>query len=358
MDNIHIEGSAKILVPEGKITKRLPAFYNPVMKLNRDITVLLLKSIDKKPKQALDLLAGTGIRGIRLAKEAGIRNIVVNDHSKDAIEYVKKNIELNNLNLTIENKEANQLLMESYGFDYIDIDPFGTPVPFIENSVLKLSRDGILGVTATDTAALAGSSRTACRRKYGAIPLRNEFMHETAIRILIKKIQEIGAQYSKALVPIYSYYSDHYYRVFLQCLKGRKKADYILEKHGFIIYCRKCLWRTATKDIFNAKKCKCGHSPEYAGPLWLGPLWNKSLAKKMYANLSADKKLHDIVSTIKQEPDIVGFYDVHKICKAYKIKDTPKMGTLISDKIKRTHFSDTGIKTNLDVSQLLDLFKP
>ena len=50
-------------------------------------------------------------------------------------------------------------------------------------------------------------------------------MHETGIRILIRKIQLIGAQYNKALTPIFSYSKEHYFRVFLKCEKGKEAAS-------------------------------------------------------------------------------------------------------------------------------------
>ena len=44
-----------------KISKEMPVFYNPVMKLNRDISVLLLNSIEKKNMQIALPLAATEI---------------------------------------------------------------------------------------------------------------------------------------------------------------------------------------------------------------------------------------------------------------------------------------------------------
>ena len=42
------EGSAEIFAPTAKvISKKLPVFYNPVMSLNRDITILLLEQFPK-----------------------------------------------------------------------------------------------------------------------------------------------------------------------------------------------------------------------------------------------------------------------------------------------------------------------
>ena len=62
------EGSAEIFIPkEGKISKKLPVFYNPIMQLNRDITILLLEQFP--PMNLCDPLAASGIRAIRFAKE-------------------------------------------------------------------------------------------------------------------------------------------------------------------------------------------------------------------------------------------------------------------------------------------------
>ena len=45
MLKIITEGKAKIKIfEEKKISKKLPIFYNPIMKFNRDISILLLNS--------------------------------------------------------------------------------------------------------------------------------------------------------------------------------------------------------------------------------------------------------------------------------------------------------------------------
>ena len=68
------EGKAKVRVPKPAkvVSKEMPVFYNPVMKLNRDISVLLLNAIDKKGLRIADILAASGIRSIRFIKELKI----------------------------------------------------------------------------------------------------------------------------------------------------------------------------------------------------------------------------------------------------------------------------------------------
>ena len=91
--------------------------------------------------------------------------------------------------------------MNSTGFDYIDVDPFGSPNPFLDAAIKRIARDGILAVTATDTAPLCGTYTNACRRKYWAVPLRNELMHEIGIRIRnAKPFIKVDGKWQKRLV--------------------------------------------------------------------------------------------------------------------------------------------------------------
>jgi tRNA (guanine26-N2/guanine27-N2)-dimethyltransferase len=322
------EGQAKIYIPkETKISKKLPVFYNPLMALNRSISVLVLKNIPNKNMQVGLPLAGTGIRGIRFMKELPknkIKFIYFNDNSKNAVNIIKKNLKLNKIRSKIKifNKDANLFILENRGFDYIDIDPFGTPNPFLDSAVKALSRNSVLAVTATDTAPLAGTYPLTCRRKYWASPKLDSNMHETGLRILIRKIQLIAAQYEKALTPILSYYHEHYFRVFFRCEKGKTKVDNIIKQHG----------------MFNN-----------AGPLWLGNLWDCRLVNKIAKQ--TDLK---IIHTIKQECEIpaIGFIDIHKFCKKHKLK-IPKTEVLLKKiKASQTHFSPTGIRADIPENQL------
>jgi tRNA (guanine26-N2/guanine27-N2)-dimethyltransferase len=342
------EGLAEIKIStEKKISKKLEVFYNPVMKLNRDISVLLLNSIDKRDMQIADPLAGTGIRGIRFLKELDkekIKNLSFNDYCSAS--YIKENLKLNELeseNIFVFGEDANKFLYESKGFDYIDIDPFGTPNPFLEAAIIRLARDGILAVTATDTSALSGSSETACKRKYWSKPLKNEFMHENGIRILIRRVQLTGADNDKALIPIFSYSKDHYYRIFFRCEKGKKKVDELLKNHKYLVYNWKTTERKVVDSVFNSEK---GY--DFAGPLWAGDLWDKTLAKKMFENCDKDnKKLFSMLFLISGECKIhaAGFYDLNKLANIKK-RPIPKVeDVLMEGKVARTHFLGWGVRT-------------
>ncbi|MBW2977980.1 hypothetical protein KY331_03995 [Candidatus Woesearchaeota archaeon] len=337
------EGKAKVKVPvEKKVSKKLPVFYNPVMKMNRDISVLLLNSVEDKNMQIGLPLSGTGVRGVRFLlelKKNKIKNISFNDWNKEAVKIIKENLKLNKLKnkkIEIYNQDANLFLLESTGFDYIDIDPFGTPNPFLDASVKRIARNGILAVTATDTSALAGAFPKACLRKYWAKPLRNETKHENGVRILIRKVQLIGAEHNKALIPVFSYSVEHYYRVYFRVVKGKQKVDKLLKEHG--------------------------HYKE-AGPMWLGKLWDTKLVNKMIKNCK-DEGLLKFLKIIKDESkiNVAGFYDIHRFCKKNKLK-IPKKEVLIKEirklgyRAAETSFTGEGIRTDIDEKSFIKTLK-
>ncbi|MBI2658135.1 hypothetical protein HYX08_05575 [Candidatus Woesearchaeota archaeon] len=348
------EGLAEIRIPAiKKISREMGVFYNPVMGMNRDISILLLNSISKNSMQIADPLAASGVRSIRFLKELGnnkIKIICINDNDKKAVDSIKKNLSLNriacknNKKIEITNEDASLFLLKSSGFDYIDIDPFGTPNPFLDAACKRLSRDGILAVTATDTSALCGTFPNACLRKYWAMPKKGAIMHETGLRILIRKVQLVAAQYDKALIPIFSYSKEHYMRVFFRNDKGKNKTDEILKLHRMI---------------------------DGAGPMWLGNLWDKELAAKICRNainsktFKNNKELIKFLDTIKEESKIsqFGFYDLHYICGKNNIKILHKKEDILAKirkkgcKASGTHFRGEGIRSSVSLKGLIRILR-
>jgi tRNA (guanine26-N2/guanine27-N2)-dimethyltransferase len=351
------ESSATIHASTGPISKQLDIFYNPVMKFNRDMSIILLNALQRKNMRIADPLAGSGIRAIRFLKEVNkgiIDSIDINDNSKESVKAIKRNLKLNNIRskVAVSNQDANLFLLNSTGFDYIDVDPFGSPNPFLDSAIKRIARDGILAVTATDTAPLCGTYTNACKRKYWAIPLRNELMHEVGIRILIRKVQLIGVQYDKALTPILSFSKDHYFRIFFQTEKSKTACDSIVKQHHEFAYCPKCF----THEIKINNHCSnCKNSILTAGPLWTGNLHDKKVLTKMQTQDYETKKFLDILKQESQH-DILGFHDLHKLSRITK-KAPPKTQDVITQLKKQgyiatqTHFSLHAVKTNAPMKE-------
>jgi len=316
------EGSAVIDSDTPRVVSRgMEVFYNPRMKHNRDMTLLLLNSLGREGLQGCDCLAGTGIRSIRLLKETSVfKHLTVNDSDERAFRGIVDNLGRNGIGHEIWNRErfldesmkrdgpgrrakskasldfppvvvscqdASALLLSSNGYDYIEIDPFGSPNAFLDAAVKRISRNGILAITATDTSALAGSYFAACVRKYWATPAKGCRKHEVGLRILVRKCQLVGAQYDKALTPMLVYNHAHYYRVFFSVEKGSRKVDELLKRHG--------VWEQEPA----------------AGPLWLGSLIDPRLLDRMIKN-SDDEKISKFLKVISEE-DVLGLSDYYTI---------------------------------------------
>lgn len=63
-------------------------------------------------------------------------------------------------------------------FDVIDLDPYGCPSTFLDAAIQAIKEGGLLLVTATDMAVLAGNAAETCYSKYGAVSLRIKSCHE------------------------------------------------------------------------------------------------------------------------------------------------------------------------------------
>ncbi len=360
------EHSAKINVtlPKGDINSKMEVFYNPVMVSNRNISILLLNSISNTNMTLADPLAGSGIRSLRFLKELKknkIKTILINDIKENFPKTFQSYLTLNKITKTnqkkiqLQHEEATLFLLNNKGCDYVDIDPFGTPNPFLSAAVAAISRDGILAVTATDTAALTGTYPEVTKRKYWATSLKNYMMHETGLRILIRKVQLIGVQFDKALTPILAYHKDHYFRIYFRSEKGKEKCDELIAQHLYFLYCPHCLEFKTFQ--YNKEVCSHNHQFQYAGPLWAGNLIDQKLIKSIAKhNLFPEEQ--KLLDTLQEEStqSIVGFHDLHEIARKLK-QNPPKLEPFLK-KVKgvRTHFSPTGIKTTKSLTEMNSSF--
>jgi len=354
------EGKAELALDEPeKITKHNEIFYNPVMQLNRDFSILVLNALGRKGLRVADPLAGSGVRAVRFALELDegvIGSLKVNDIRTTSVDKIKEHMKLNSVSFDVFNTDANKFMVEERPFDYIDVDPFGPPSDFLQMAVKSVINEGIIAVTATDTSALSGTYPRACKRKYWAKPLRNELMHEIGLRILIRKVQMVGAQFNVALTPIYSYSTDHYMRSFFTARKGKKRSDEIIKQHEFLLHCPKCLYRRLSS--LNVMKCpECSSDMDFAGPIWVGKLWDRDLAMKIQA-LSAgmSSATHKLACLIAEESEVKSpfFYDIHRFWKVVgfeKQRRITEIMRLLPDS-KRTHFSKYGIKTEEEYGKI------
>jgi tRNA (guanine26-N2/guanine27-N2)-dimethyltransferase len=261
------EGSTSLFVPmehsikgPGKRVGRV--FYNQQMAFNRDISVLFFQAACMECRSAFDAMSATGARGVRILNESGSKaQFVMNDKDSEAVSFIKANIELNGLEGACASQDDLRSHLAKHVYDYVDLDPFGTPAPFVQAVFQGCKRNAIVAITATDTAPLAGTHVKKCVRRYMARPLRGVFGHEVGLRVLIGYLAREAAQLDKGIEPLLSFYADHYFRIYLRLKENAAAAEHSLSHLGYLTFDRETLAREVSREF----------NPEAAGPLWIAP---------------------------------------------------------------------------------------
>lgn len=355
-----IEGSTKLVVPDtGKDigpASKARIFYNPAMRSNRDITILFGKVMAKDGWNILDALGGTGAKGIRLANELDQDiEIQINDLSMDAFQIIKKNIQANKLKNAIASNQEFNVVLSDRGYDWIDIDPFGSPVKFIDLAARRLSRGGILSITATDTAPLCGAKPETCQRRYLATPLKSEACHEFGLRILVGNAVRRAAVFDYGLEPVLAYYHGHYFRAFFRKKKGARTANAGLEKIAYVQWDKK-------KGYSIHKEQPTG---DFAGPLWTGDLWEPAIVKKMlkawdenYGKESL-KILQNMSNELLQPPYHYHMDQVASLSNSEPLKTDSLVEELQNSGFTASgvHYNRKGFRTDASLSELMKIFR-
>ena len=364
-----IEGRVKIKVPrERSISKKDKVFYNPKMVVNRDISIAVVQSfLNKYVREKFllcDPLGGTGVRGIRYAKElinpSGTVEVVINDINPFAVESIQENLRLNNVkNVKVFNKDANVLLSEHFRtFNLVDIDPFGSPAPYLDSAIRScITRDGIIAITATDTAVLYGSYKKACIRNYDAIPLTGD--KELAVRLLIGYVIRVAGKYDIGLKPVLSHFTDHYIRTFLITERGAKRADDAIDKLGYI--------KIEDEEKITRKREE-GFERGFGGLFYLGEINNMDTVRealKIAQERGYSERSVKILKEIYEEctvGNVIGCYNIHRVCSAIKehvppIREIVEMLRERNFRASRTHYDPNGVKTDGRITDVIECIR-
>ena len=123
---------------------------------------------------------------------------ILNDWSQEAFEMIKENIKINGLEeKTLATPQECNMLLHEKKSHIVDIDPFGTPSPFLDAA--SASVQNMLSVTATDTAPLCGAHLNSGIRKYAAVPLNTEYHSEMGLRVLLGACARELAKHEKGM---------------------------------------------------------------------------------------------------------------------------------------------------------------
>jgi tRNA (guanine26-N2/guanine27-N2)-dimethyltransferase len=365
MDLIEVEeGSTRFFAPRQDASSHFPpgsapVFYNRRMELNRDGTVLFVTVM--KPFEYLDAMGATGVRGLRIARECGI-GVTINDRDPGACALIRKNAAYQDREIRVTCRNVHSLLAEQR-YDAVDIDPYGSPAPFIDSAIRGTGR--FLMVTATDTAPLCGAHQRAGTRRYFARPANNEYHTETGLRTLLAFIVRETVKYDRGIEPLFCHAREHYVRAHFRLTNGAAAADRAVGRIGYILQCTRCPERIEQNGLIpDSMKCmECGGTMLPAGPLWLGGVQDPAVIRAMEEALpcmalNTARHLAGLLDMLGAELPISSHYDYHALAKRAKVSPRPieevihslrECGYLAS----RAHYSGTALKTDAPAKEII-----
>jgi tRNA (guanine26-N2/guanine27-N2)-dimethyltransferase len=348
-----VEGAARLLVPDilrrkGPGAKGPWPFYNPTMVVNRDLSTVLLRKWPRPLGEILDGLAATGAWGIRVGLETARPRITFNDVDSRATDLIRANLARNRLEGEVRQEDLRSLFDER-SYDFVDIDPFGPPTPFL-GAAFRAARDGSgLGVTATDTAPLCGTYPKACLRRYVARPLRCDQGHEIGLRILLGYLERVAQAHGKVIRPILAFAAEHFLRANLLVFDGLRDPAGPM---GYVA-------RTAERSFESADP----RDPEALGPLWTGPVCDDSIIRTLSPSEWTGVAAQRLLSLLQAEAGLPAFFvttdELARISRGSPPKLETFLGALRAQGFRgvRTHFHPRGVKTDAPRDEILRIYR-
>ncbi|MDV2482839.1 tRNA (guanine(10)-N(2))-dimethyltransferase [Methanoculleus sp. Wushi-C6] len=367
MDIVEVtEGKTRFCVPRQDPNLQFPpgsgpVFYNSRMELNRDSTVLLLSVL--RPENYLDAMGASGVRGLRVANEVGIP-VTINDWSQRAVDLIRQNVEALSLGAEVTRGDANALMSERK-FNAVDLDPFGTPAPFVDSAARSAGK--YLFVTATDTAPLCGAHLKAGMRRYFSRPRNTEYHPEVGLRTLLGFVVREVIKYDRGVEPLFCYAHEHFHRLHLRIRDGAAAADRSLSRLGYVMQCPRCLYRSEQMGMLpEPEECPlCGAKLVPVGPLWTGRINDDATLSTMQEALPAvtartGQRIARLLSTCRQELETSSHYDYHVVAKSLRVSPG-SIETVIARLVargyraSRAHYSGTALKTDAPLAVLKEV---
>jgi tRNA (guanine26-N2/guanine27-N2)-dimethyltransferase len=365
------EGDTELYVPResvsGAVPETYPVFFNPAARTNRDISVSLASVT--KPRRFLDALAGTGARGVRIANECegAALHVTMVDFNRNSLAVARRNVKKNGAEGRCEvvHSETNRYLTSRFEreekFDAVDIDPFGTPASYVQSALMASADEGMLSLTATDAAVLCGVYPSVSVRRYGALSVRNEFVHEVGIRILLGFAARMGGINDVGVEPVLAHSTLHYFRVFVRVKRGATQADRAVQNLGYVTQCNTCLERTT--GAMPVPRCEsCGNRVRSAGPLWIGEVTDEEVvsAASAYCKRSGWKEAESILAALEGVDGFPPFsYSLERACSREKVPSTSVEKVIES--LERSGYSASrqpfeldGVKTDASYAQFAE----
>ena len=190
------------------------SFFSIHQVLNRDVTSTILQDLfrgNRRDIKILDAFCGSGMRGLKNAMAIPNSTVLGIDVDRFSLSTAQRNstalglsrrvswIE-RDIHVALRNFQCDKTL-----FDVIDIDPFGSSLPYLEDCIGCLRIGGILCLNFTDSSILFGGRRDELISYYRLednTAIASVCSHEYAIRLLVASIRAIVIKLGRSLEPL------------------------------------------------------------------------------------------------------------------------------------------------------------
>ncbi|KAL8679428.1 MAG: hypothetical protein Q9186_004305 [Xanthomendoza sp. 1 TL-2023] len=285
------------------------------------------------PFRILDALSATGLRALRYVKEIPhVTSVTANDLASAATMSIRLNAEYNGVTNKIQptTGDAKALMYHTIAhskdlFHVIDLDPYGTAVPFLDAAVQAVPDGGLLCVTCTDAGIFASVGfLEKTFSQYGGVSWKGTQSHEAGLRLILNAVATSAARYGLAIEPLLSLNVDFYARLFVRIRRSPADVKFLASKtmvvyncdHGCGSFSTQYMALSREREAKNGGKyhthslaqgpsatpfCEhCGFKTHLAGPMWGGPLHNPHFITKILDILpSLDSKVYGTIPRIE-----------------------------------------------------------
>ncbi len=315
-------------------------FYNPVMAADRDLAIAFVRAWRPGPDRELtgwEVTAATGIRGLRLLTESErFASFVFTEPNDDAFAALAPNARRHPGAVAIHDDGRHP--PTGAPFDYVDIDPYGSPAPFVPAALAALRTGGVIGVTATDMLVLAGAQPAVAKRRYGAVPIRGRLGQESGLRILLMFLARAARSQGRSVRPLLSYVREHYVRTYVELVDAGSGDDPV-----------------GTIDPTTWDGPPVGARGPY-GPLWLGSLFDASIVARLTTPGSAaqTREVDALIARLRGEAGIDGafYYEPNSLAASLRLAAPPSLAALLGAlaaegyRAARTHVRPEGVRSD------------
>lgn len=318
------------------------------MALDRDLHVAVTAALaeERGPfESGWEMLAATGVRGLRVLRESGaLRRLLSTDGGEAASVVLAENASRYATYGARARRWDSRRPLEGETFDWVDLDPFGSPLPFLPAALDAVRDGGLLSVTATDMLVLAGVQRGASERRYGAAPVRGRLGPEAGLRIVLKVLAEQAAARGRRVRPRLAYLRDHYVRAYVTLSKDTLPEGSL---------------GTIDPETWPGPPLLAAG---IVGPLWLGPLFDADVVARLKVPPTAarPKDLGELIVRLTEETsaDVPFYYESNSVAHATSLSNPPPVDAFLTAlrtsgrHAARSHARDGAFRTDAPRSEV------